>query len=160
MWTTFGPDLLVAVIGAVIGSVLTVLIAAVTFFVQRRRTEIGTINVLIDDIHHRRAFTVDNPQRIPEAVFLPDYDRANRSVLDIRDRIRESRARIRPQVGQQSQLSKMLRACNRYLENSSELPAEYWFGLEQLRSDLWESIVALAESDSSIIAREPGGAAF
>jgi len=160
MWTTFLPDLLIAMIGAVLGSVLTVFIAAATFFIQRRRNDIGAVRALIDDIHHRRALAVGDPETIPNAAVLPDFEHANLSVLDLRDRVRESRSRIRPQSQLQAELSKMIRACNRYLERTSFDPTRYLFDLEQLNAELRECIYALATNERAIGSYEPGGAAF
>jgi ABC-type Fe3+ transport system permease subunit len=59
MWTTFGPDVLVAVIGAV----LTVIIAYCTYLIQQRRTENHVINVLFWEINHRRGlYEKDKPR--------------------------------------------------------------------------------------------------
>ena len=54
----------------------------------------------------------------------------------------------------------MIRACNRYLELSSDDPSRYWFDLDQLRAGLRESIVLLAAKNGAIEPKEPGAGAF
>ena len=54
----------------------------------------------------------------------------------------------------------MIRACNRYLELSSEKPSNYLFDLAQLQSELRDCVADLAKEDRAITIYEPGGAAF
>lgn len=62
MWETFWPDVLVAGIGAG----FTVSIAVFTYVISVRRQELRSINDLIDDLHHRRAFDT-SPVMVPGA---------------------------------------------------------------------------------------------
>lgn len=156
MWTTFLPDLLVAVIGAV----LTVVIALITFMIQRRRTEDGLLRGLISDIHRRRAFTpIAELRVIPDAKAQPDFDRASRSVLALRDEIKRTRNGIRGDRDVQSHLSDMTRACNRYLEESERTPDNYWQHLMTLRGQLNSSIERIA-AQSNVKALAAGEAAL
>ncbi|RFA15606.1 hypothetical protein B7R22_06565 [Subtercola boreus] len=97
MGESFGPDLVVSIIGAVFGSVLTVAIALVTYLVQRRRSEGQALQSLINEIHHRRAL-IDHgePRTVPDAAESDDYRRCTSSVISIRDEIRRTRDAVRP----------------------------------------------------------------
>jgi hypothetical protein len=156
MWTTFFPDLLVAILGAV----LTVIIALATFMIQRRRTEDGLLRGLISDIHHRRAVApLDEVQAVPNAKDLPDFHRAGQSVLALKDEIKRARDGIRGDRAVQPVLSQMTRACNRYLEDSQLSPDEYWQHLMTLRATLTKHIQQIA-STANVEALAPGAAAY
>jgi type II secretory pathway component PulJ len=161
MWTTFFPDVIVAVVGAVIGSILTVLIAYFTFVVSRVHRETQALNSLIAEIHQRRALAyIDNPRVVPRAEQNVDYLHANASILGIKDEVRRARDQLRPRFSLQSPLVEMTRSCNRYLELSASNPDRYWFHLMELRESLMAQIETLARTKRSISVREPGGGAF
>lgn len=157
MWNTFWPDLLIAVIGAA----LTVLVAWVTYRLQRRSNEKHALRFLVEEIHHRRALApIARVGDVPSASELDDFSRANASILDIKDRIRLTREQSRPASSAQHALSDMTRACNRYLEITSHRPEKYLHELMSLRSSLSESIQRIAEGVRGVRALEPGGSAF
>lgn len=161
MWNTFWSDLLIAVIGAVLGSVLTVLIAWGTYRLQRRSNEKHALRLLIDEIHRRRAFAVIvNVRSVPGAQMLDDFQTVNASVLDVRDRIRMAREQTRPESGAQEPLSDMTSACNRYLQASARQPDRYLHDLMTLRKHLWKSIQKIAGEIRGVPALEPAGAAY
>lgn len=161
MWNTFWPDLLIALIGAVLGSVLTVVIALITYRLQRRANEKHALRLLVDEIHRRRAFVpIANVRNVAGAQKLDDFSNVNSSVLDIRDRIRLAREQTRPESGAQRPLSDMTRACNRYLQATARRPDRYLYDLEFLRNNLWESIQEMAREIQGVPALEPAGAAY
>ena len=93
MWTTFFPDLLVAVFGAG----LTVLIAFWTYRHQQKVTERIELNRLIIDLHHRRVLhEISDPRPVPRAKDIDDFKHANLSVLDIRDQTKRVGHQLRP----------------------------------------------------------------
>jgi hypothetical protein len=157
MWTTFGPDVLVAAIGAL----MTVIIAYGTFLIQQRRTENHVINSLFWEINHRRAlYEIEAPRAISGAAEIDDFKQANSSVLDIRAQIRRTREQIRPASVAQKPLSEMVRACNRYLEIGAYDPDNYHFHLTKLRVRLYELIQEIASNKGRVTALEPGASAL
>jgi len=157
MWDTFLPDLLLTLIG----SALTVAIAAGTFLVNRRYRENQALNVLIQEIHYRRAFTrIETLMEIQNAELSDDFSRVNASVSSIRDAIREARSLTRPVGKLQVPLSQMTVACNRYLELAARRPNRYWYFLEELRNDVHTQVERLAGASRRIHALEPGSGAL
>lgn len=160
MWSTFWTDLLVAVIGAILGSFFTVLIAWTTYCLQRRINEGHALRLLVDEIHRRRSFVpITNIRNVPGAGRSDDFYRVNSSVLDIRDRIRLTREQTRPESPAQRHLSDMTRDCNRYLEATARQPDRYMHDLMSLRNNLWEGIREIAVEIPHVPALEPGGGA-
>lgn len=161
MWSTFWPDLLIAIIGAVLGSALTVVIALITYRLQRRSNEKHALRLLVDEIHRRRAFApIADVGNVPGAQKLDDFHNVNASVLDIRDRIRMAREQTRPESGAQKPLSDMTRACNQYLQATVRQPDRYLHELMSLRSALWGSVQIIAGEVRGVPALEPAGAAY
>ncbi|PWF87382.1 hypothetical protein CIK52_06165 [Kocuria rosea] len=161
MWNTFWPDFWVAIIAAVVGSVLTVVIALITYRLQRRSNEKHALRLLVDEIHHRRAFAViANVRDVPGAQRLDDCHNVNASVLDIHDRIRLAREQARPESGAQKPLSDMTRACNRYRQATAHQPDRSLHDLMSLRNNLWQSIREMAGEVRGVRALEPAAAAY
>ncbi|MGD8166662.1 hypothetical protein ACEXOS_005525 [Herbiconiux sp. P16] len=161
MWETFWPDILVAIVGAIFGSMLTVGIALGTFFITFRRREDQALGALIKELHERRAVAqIGTLREIPEAAILDDFARANRSVISLRDEIGRTRDLVGPTADLQAPLSAMRRACNRYLETSSVLPERYWYLLDDLRVELSAGVHDLAKVRRRLPRLEPGGGAF
>lgn len=157
MWNTFWPDLLIAVIGAV----LTVLTAWFTYLLQRRANETRALRFLVEEIHRRRALApVARVSDVPGAGASDDFNRVNASILDIKDRIRLAREQSRPQSPAQPALSDMTRACNRYLESTAHSPEKYLHELRSLRQSLTYSIIHMTEGVRGVQRLEPGGSAF
>jgi hypothetical protein len=156
MWETFWPDVLVAFIGAL----LTVAIAYGTFLIQQRRQEKHVLRGLINDLHHRRALAITAPQEIWNAEEGKDFHRAGLSVIDIRDHIRRARDLVRQDSSTVEPLSDMVRACNRYLEESESKPNFYAFFLKTLHDDLHKGVVNISDKVRGLKAHEPGAAAF
>lgn len=155
MWETFWPDVLVAVIGAL----LTVAIAYCTFLIQQQRQEKQVFRGLINDIHHRRALAVAYPQEIPGAEERKDFHRASLSVIDIRDHVRRARDQVRQDSPTLASLSDMIRSCNRYLEESEAAPNFYTFHLKTLREELDDSLVAITRRVRGVETLPAGAAA-
>lgn len=161
MWNTFWPDFWIAIIGAVVGSGLTVGIALITYRLQRRSNEKHSLRMLVDEVHRRRAFAViANVRDVPGAQELDDFHNVNASVLDLRDRIRLAREQTRPESGAQKPLSDMTRACNRYLHATARQPDRYLHDLMSLRNNLWQSIQEIAAEVRGVPALESAGAAY
>lgn len=155
MWTTFWPDVLVALIGAV----LTVGIAFATYILSVRRDELRALNSLIVELHHRRAFS-GTAVIVSGAQDTQDFQRANASVISVRDEIRRTRDRVRPIPGLQEPLMRMTRFCNYYLEETEWDPDSYAVGLVRLRDELHEQIRALAAARRGTKVLVPGAKAF
>ena len=153
MWETFVPDLIVTVIGAA----LTVAIAAVTFVLSRRYRETQALNLLVQELHHRRALArIDALMEIQNAEQSDDFARVNASVLSIKEAIREARGLSRPVPGVQVPLSGMTSACNRYLELASRRPSRYWFFLTELRAEITAQVRELSRMNRRVAELEPG----
>lgn len=152
----FWSDLIVAVVGAV----LTILIAWVTFLLSRRRREKLVVISLVRELHARRALAPSKSQaRVRNAKRLPDYTRASASVLTMRDEIRRARDRLRPLLKFEKPLAEMSRACNRFLELSAVDPPNYTALLVTLRYELAVQISQLSTAaDVEYLA--PGEGAF
>lgn len=161
MSSTFWADLLIAVIGAILGSFLTVLSAWITYRLQRRSNEKHALRLLVDEIHRRRAFVpIANVRNVPGAEESDDFNKVNSSVLDIRGRIRVAREQTRPESGAQKPLADMTSACNRYLQATARQPDRYVHDLMALRSNLWENIQKIAGEVRGVPALEPAGGAY
>jgi hypothetical protein len=153
VWNTFIPDLIVTLIG----SALTVAIAAATFLVSRRYRETRAMNMLIQELHHRRALArIGTLIEVEDAERNEDFARVNASVLSIKDAIRDARSLSRTVGKVQEPLSRMTSACNRYLELADRHPNRYRFFLPELRRDIATQVQRLSEANSRIIALEPG----
>lgn len=156
MWSSFIPDIIVALMSAV----FTVLIAFGTYILDRRRREVDALNALIEDLHFRRALsTLPDPARIRNAESFHDYSRANLSVISMRHEMRSARDLVRGDRSDRETLAAMVRACNRYLENSTADPGAYAIELSQLRKVLSTEVRHLSER-RGVTYREPGSGAF
>lgn len=158
MWETFGPDVFVAVIGAALGAVLTVLIAVMTYVISVRRQERQSLNDLIDDLHHRRAFDT-YPEAIPGARATEDYARVNRSVISSRNEIRQARRGVRFDAKLREPLKRMTQACNEYLDAAEWEPDSYAIQVVELRAALTDEIRRIAAVRRGVQVLEPGGGA-
>ena len=159
MWSSFVPDLVVALIGAAIGALLTVAIAAGTFLLSRRYRETQALTLLIEELHHRRALApIDTLMVVANAEQSDDFARVAGSVLSIKDAIREARAASRPTRNVRVPLSKMTSACNRYLELADRQPHRYWYFLADLRRDIETATTELAQANRKLPSLEPGAA--
>lgn len=155
-WDTFIPDLIVAVVGAV----LTVAIAVVTYTISRRNREVQALRSLITDLHHRRALSIGSPQVSPRARELADFRYSSRSVKAIRDEIKRARDAVRPHPDVQEPLTTMTRACNTYLEESAWDPTRYHFLLEDLRDRLAVGVRDTSAQYRKLPYLEPGAGSF
>lgn len=157
MWTTFLPDLLVAIFGAG----LTVIIAFWTYRHQQKVTERAELNRLIGDLHHRRALRkIRNPRLVHRAAKLDDFKHANLSVLDIRDQTKRVGQHLRPKSRAEQPISGLIKACNQYLEAGMYTPQYYHFHLMELRCRIQTCINEIAASDRKIKSLEAGSSAY
>lgn len=160
MWQTFGPDVLVAVIGALLTALLTVLIAFATFLLRLRLEELRAVQSLVSELHRRRALTPGPEVVIPGAAERKSLAEANASVLSIRDEVRRTRDRVRQVDSRQVPLSRMTAACNRYLEISSAAPDSYAILLGELSRELDVGVRELVSARSGTRYLQPGAGAF
>lgn len=156
MWNSFWPDLIIALIGAL----FTVAIAYGTYCFEQRRTELGALRELINDIHHRRSVADFHPKVVPDARDLPDFQWAGMSVVEIKDIAKRTKNHARPDSKVQATLSSMVSACNRYLEESEISPDCYQYLLGSLRTELTECMAQIAHNRKGIEGLEAGGAAY
>lgn len=150
-------DLMVALFGAVVTSLLTVGIAFVTYLINKRAEERQVLRVLIDDIHHRRAVGPDlNVRPVPNAEQSNDFDRVNQSILEIRRRAALAREKVRLKSPARKSLANIIVDCNRYLELTERDPDNYLYELYSLRSELWKNIQKICHGYLFIEPLEPG----
>lgn len=151
--------LLESFLGTAFGAGLALGIAAITASVQRYHTELANLNVLLAEMHYRRAIAALTPRKVTTAAF-DDRDRAGSSVIAIRSLVADARRALRPGSRAFDVLGQMTTSCNTYLELSASLPAEYQFWLLELRHDLHRSSLALHTMNKRIKRLLPGDGAF
>lgn len=156
MWDTFFADLIVALVGAG----LTVAIALFTYLGRINLEERRALQLLINDLHGRRALTADPASRVPFASVRRPYKYANASVLALRDEVKATRTKVRQRERLRTPLNKMIQACNRYLELSEFSPGRYPLHLSELQRSLSLQVETLAKARRGLAALEPGGGAF
>ncbi|WP_372984933.1 hypothetical protein [Microbacterium sp.] len=156
MWNTFGADVLVAVIGAA----LTVLIAFLTYLARIRLEEHRALQILINDLHGRRALAVEHGAKVWFASRRAPFRYATASVIAARDEIKATRAKVRKHKKVQEPLTEMLRACNNYLELSETDPNSYPIYLAHLKRDLYAQVLRLANVRRRLKVSRPGDGAF
>jgi hypothetical protein len=156
MWETFWPDVLVAVVGAV----LTVAIAFGTFLIQQRMAERQLLTNLVSDLNHRRVLREIAPREMPGARGFEDYDWTSQSVVEIRDQIRSTREHLPRNSRAQRLLSAMHSACNRHLHNSSRNLHYNQFHLVDLRNNLEIGVAEISRQVRKVKALRPGSAAY
>jgi hypothetical protein len=123
-----------------------------------RRAEVAAINVLLAELHYRRALVVPHPVSVQEPG--ADYERATHSVLSMRDLVKEARKMLRGGSKAFDPLGGMTAAMNEYLELADHNRLEYQFALVRLRDALRVQAAELAEVDRRIKHLAPGGRAF
>lgn len=155
-WTSFGPDLIIALAS----SVLTVMIALVTYKINVRIRENNALRSLIIDLSTRRALAQIKPIKVRKAKECPDYHRANSSILLAKDEVKRARNSIRPIPELELALRLMTKSCNIYLEDAERDPDRYQFHLMKLKNDLQINIETLHEHRQSVAVLVPGGNAF
>lgn len=160
MWTTFLADLLVGLAGALMGSLLTVAVGLLTYRLEAARRGRQALQGLIFDLHHRRSLTAVDAREVERAEALSDFRWATASVIDIRDRVRHARDQIRADSEVQLSLSEMTKACNNYLEATSNAPTRYGFELMELRQSLVNSVHKIVMHEPKLQKLIPGDAAF
>src|SRR5689334_9675255 len=110
------------------------------------------LNLLIEELHHRRALSpIGTLMHVANAELSDDYARVNASVLSIKDAIREARQLSRPVRTVRVPLSRMTNACNRYLELADRHPNRYWYFLDDLRQEVLAEVDALAGSNRRLV---------
>jgi len=130
MWLTFWPDVLVAVIG----SVLTVAIALITYRVQQRRSNVQLVRNLADDLAMRRAFMPISP-----SVSSPvgdDPDRCRKSVQSAQLQIGLIRDQITPNHRLRELLQEMVAWTREFKSLNEDAPERWQFNLMEVRGEL------------------------
>jgi len=156
MQDTFWADVLVAVIGAG----LTVAIAGVTYWIRNLVVEHRAFQILINDMHGRRALAVDEPVTLRFASRRRSFKYANESIISLRDEIKSTRANVRQREKLQKPLVNMLRACNRYLEFSERSPDSYLLYLNRLQRELNAEVLAVVRKRKFLKVLPPGDGAL
>jgi hypothetical protein len=139
-WATFGPDVLVAGIGAA----LTVTIALISYRMQQRRMNRQLVRNLADDLAIRRAF-----QPIYPCVSSPDSDDAERcriSIQEAQGQISRIRDQIAPDHELRGLLQEMVLWCREY-KNLLEADDSRWqFALMEVRKELVDRLREIERS--------------
>jgi hypothetical protein len=136
-WSSFIPDVLVAVIG----SGLAVSVAIATFFHQQRDKNRQLVRNLADDLASRRAFEVIAPQ---EGLGGDEQERCRRSIEKAKSGIASIRDQIAPNSALRDELQEMVLACVDYKDRVEYDPELWQFSLMELREDLARSLRTLA----------------
>lgn len=148
-----------ALLGAVVGALLTAGLGYVAYVFERNKVEKAAIDELVRELSERRAFAIAEPRLIPRAAEGQDFKQLSSSVLLVRGRIRETRAKLVRHAQAQEALTSMIQSCNRYLERSAGDPPQYWFLAAELRDELHASLKETGLKDAAEVAR-PGDLAF
>jgi hypothetical protein len=127
-----------ALFGAVVGALLTAVIAYGAYRWERRRVELAALRRLMRELSERRAFREAREVRVFGARWRGDYRRANQSIVDARNSIRDTRSLLIGRKSDQQTLTRMIQACNDYLESSEESADLYYSHLARLRERLYE----------------------
>lgn len=162
VWDAFWPDLAVALIAALVGAVVTVVIGFATYRFELRRREREGVRQLANTLSTRRALTRTEPgQRVDTNVGIVEQDRLRcaRSIMTARESVDTARQLTRPVSPVQTSLDTMTRACNIYLEVSEHDPDGYVIYLHELRTALAQAIEAAA-NQLGIDLPAPGSRAF
>ncbi|MFG6501949.1 hypothetical protein [Microbacterium sp. P05] len=154
MWDTFWPDVLVAVIGALV----TVLLGFLTYLGRVRLNEKRSLRSLVESVHRNRAFAGEGVD-MSGAGDLDDYRSAVASVAALREDILLAREHSRQLPKIEQPLSEMTRACDRFLENSETSPDDYAVDLESLEEELSLQLLKIERAVRGVKAKEPGGGA-
>jgi hypothetical protein len=133
-WTTFGPDVIVAVIGAGI----TLAFAGVTYFRQLNRKNRQLVLNLAEDLAVRRALHEIEPRMASGRTPGAKYCFA--SVHAAQQRIGSIRDEIAPNEALRSALHDMVRYCADYKESFEEEPRRWQYNLMRLRRRLVASL--------------------
>ncbi|MFJ5145667.1 hypothetical protein [Curtobacterium sp. NPDC088465] len=152
-------DWMGALLGAVVGAFLTAGLGYVAYVFERNKVEKAAINELVRELSERRAFAIAEPRLIPGAAAGQYFKQLNSSVLLVRERIRETRAKLVRHSQAQEALTSMIQACNRYLERSAGDPPRYWFLAAELRDELHARLRKTGLNDAAEVVR-PGDLAF
>lgn len=141
-------ELLAAVIGAVVGAVATLYAESRYQTATDKKAEWGALDLLLLDLGRRRVFRVPGRVVVERTDVSPgsDFDRMKRSVLSMRDEIREAMRSLRPTSPARGPLRAMYRACNGYLETVETAPDRYWIAADDLRVALSAEAEAVAGS--------------
>jgi hypothetical protein len=138
---------IVPFLGALIGTGLAFLILERRRGAAQRRAQQQAIENLIDDLHFRRAFAPDIPERADPAAsgVVDQLALVLRSVMKARDAVREARDQLIPGSPAFGSIRKMMAALNIYLERQQIDPARYRFFLQECRQQLNGGIDELLE---------------
>jgi hypothetical protein len=130
MWTTFWPDLLIGVIGAV----LTVAIAVVSYRVQQRLANKQLVRNLADDLAIRRAFEEITP--FVSSLESIDGQQCRSSLESAQKQISAIRDQIAPDDQLRAVLQEMV-AWSREFKNLTDANPDQWqFALMDVRAEL------------------------
>lgn len=120
-----------------------------------RREESRALNELITYLHQKRTLAPIDPQ--PSAAG-PMEARHRSAVLDLRENLMETLARLTPGSSATAVLMRMSAAGNRYLRDAAEDPERYQFALMELRQNLEEDLRILTDGRRDVRYLSPGEA--
>jgi hypothetical protein len=121
-------QILVAAVGSFLGAAGAVVAAIVLRQRDERRQETSALKGLLVDIYFRRALVAASAR-----FDRNEFDRATRSILDLRAEVRSVRGKLRPKSPAFDLLSELTRLCNGYLELTDRKPKAYLSELAYLR---------------------------
>lgn len=144
-WTSFIPDLTVALISAA----LAVGTGLATFRNDQKRRNRQLVHNLADDLASRRAFEPIDPFEGDGGV---DAERCFSSVQSAKERISAVRDEIRPNDDLRDELQRMVLSCVEYKDRMDFEPERWQFALMDLRGELASSVQTI----ESIVGVSPG----
>jgi hypothetical protein len=130
MWTTFWPDLLIGVLGAV----LTVAIAVVSYRVQQRLANKQLVRNLADDLAMRRAFEEITPS--VSSLESVDGQRCLSSLRSAQQQISAVRDQIAPDHQLRAVLQEMVAWSREFKNLTDENPYQWQIALMDVRAEL------------------------
>jgi hypothetical protein len=124
------------VVEALFGSLGTAVLGSIAYLIERSKIERIALLELERNLSERRAFRIDDLVVVRHAKRKPDFDRVASSIVSARRAIQEARAALVRKKRAQEVLTRMIVACNVYLEQSEKDADRYHFLLANLRDRL------------------------
>jgi hypothetical protein len=137
-WYPLIPDVVVAFFAAVLGAVLTVIIARVAYREEQRRRNKQLVRNLADELSVRRAFEVITP--LVSQADTDDANRCFRSVTAAQSQISAIRDQIAPDHELRAVLQEMVLWCREYKNLTEREPERWQFSLMTVRAELVDRV--------------------
>ena len=155
----FVQSIIVAILGTFFGATGAFMLERLLRRSEAKSKEVFALNVLIVDLHLRRALAIAAPAKVTEEIFNNIGKYATQSVLDIRQLINQTRIQIRQKSNNFETLVRMSADCNRFLENTQLAHLDYQFELVTLAKAFDQNIIQLS-STPRVTYRSPGSNAL